>query len=180
MGHPGRLCDPGRQKRRSFLGSAALGLDRGLVVIVVVIIMMGGWMGVMMFVAGMTVVVLVVGVVVVVDVGVMIVAVPGVVVGVAVTVAIVSVGVGDVVAAAAVDEAVSSPAVTVAPLMPGAYSEEDSVVEVAGAVEVARGALVGRVIVVSPAAGRWSAEVDAEADLGRGGSTGTGRDDEQR
>lgn len=79
---------------------------------------------------------------------------------------------GDVVSSASAVEAMGSPSVTVAPVMPGAYAEEDSVKEVAGAVEAGRSAGVGGVVEVSVGAdGRRSADddggsADGDGDLG--------------
>ena len=80
----------------------------------------------------------------------------------AVVAAVTTIDVAVVVAAAGSVEAMASPAVAVAPIGPGAYAEEDAVVEVAGAVITVGSAGVGGVVIVSPFADGRSANTDAD------------------
>jgi len=79
-------------------------------------------------------------------------------------------------AATGADEAVVSPAVRVSPVGPGADTQEDSVIEVAGAIESRRGAWVGRIVVIAVGANGRGADLNAEGNLRvcfwRGGQKG--------
>ena len=66
--------------------------------------------------------------------------------------AVTTVDVAVVVASTSTVEAMAAPAVAVAPVGPGAYAEEDAVVEVAGPVVAIRGTGVGVVVIVAPGA----------------------------
>jgi hypothetical protein len=71
-----------------------------------------------------------------------------------------------VVASAVAREAMAAPAVAVAPVAPGTDAEEDSVIEVARAVEAVGSASVGRIVVVAVGAYRWgTTDVDPYHDL---------------
>jgi hypothetical protein len=66
-------------------------------------------------------------------------------------------------------EAMTAPAVTIAPVSPGAYAQEDAVIEVAGAVEADRSTGIGRVVVVAVGADRgWPTYVDGNLCIGLG------------
>lgn len=67
---------------------------------------------------------------------------------------------GHVVSASSAVKAMGAPAMTVAPVMPGTYAEEDSVIEVAGSVEADRRTGVRRIVEVSVGADRRRAADD--------------------
>jgi hypothetical protein len=76
---------------------------------------------------------------------------------------------GDVASATGSGEAMAAPAVCISPVGPGAYAEEDAIVEVAIAVVAVGGAGVWSVVIVAPLADRrGTTEIDAYADLGVG------------
>jgi hypothetical protein len=85
---------------------------------------------------------------------------------------VVGVAPGYVVSSARAIEAMGAPAVAVTPVMPRAYAEEDSVIEIAGSVEADRGAGVRRIVEVSIGADRRRAADDDGRSADRDGDLG--------
>jgi hypothetical protein len=71
----------------------------------------------------------------------------------------------------------ATPAVTIAPMPPRADAEKDAVIEIARAVEAARGTGVGGVVVVAVGANRRrSTDVDGDLCVGSGRQGGKGEE----
>src|SRR6185437_268909 len=75
---------------------------------------------------------------------------------------------GVIAASAGAIETMGTPPMSIAPVGPRAHAEEDSVIEVAGAIEAGGGAGVRGVLVIPVRADRRSADLNAEGDLGLG------------